>query len=845
MNEMKAKSQSDKVLMPGVFVGHYPPVKIIGDFLKRCGFRVVNDDKTTQKAVTLASMHASSEFCLPLRVYVGKYLELVENNPDAEWAVVPNLWAIRRGASACSKYRDVSGVVVRNAQGSLAHLFQQASSREQKHLADGLESTRWEKIKSRADAFPRVASPFVRSLHNTDLFNCCLDLYVQLKGLPPFYLYSQFLPMMLRERMFPGLEKIKDHFIRAYEDHQSDTKRRYDELLSDPTRVRLGIVGRDYLIEDPLVTANLKPYFEKKGTAIFTPSSVPFSLLEKRYWDVDGFYHSHKMAEAFVRQTFDLMDGYILAGSFGCHPDAFLLEYLADRLRRAGKPTWVFKYDELAASTGFETRYETVWAFLEEKKDRRLGGREGSQEGAAIAEDPAYGEKTQRRRGDDKPRAPLITWPYMGEILNLALQELFHQLGLSDYVFTPAPLEQRIIEKGDSLFGESCSPYACSTGSIIDSLQKMLNEIDAPRRIIVVMAKGEGPCTFGWYAKAQQKYLPSIFADRLDRAGHTLEFTTMGLDGVGSFLQDLSDLGAREGLGAVGEFLEKRQRGQRVPVRVWAQMAKVLGQTLYPAWRKLKIAEELRAKSLKRRPHEKRAGQTTTWYREALSSLADAHRVDDMERIRRAYASRLADMEWDESSKPAVLVVGEIYVNLTSFANRGVVNYLLGKHGIEALEAVTISDFIADSLQEMIRRWTRDWPVIRTMADWLEKRNVYILQQRVRDPLASPFAEREIGGDGIKTVGAVHRAAGAREAQGILHLYPFKCMPEGIAKDAVAEIADLYGLNYLTLDFDREADIERLKTEVETFASLLHQRHREKDQASSSKRGLFETLCQN
>jgi hypothetical protein len=49
-------------------------------------------------------------------------------------------------------------------------------------------------------------------------------------------------------------------------------------------------------------------------------------------------------------------------------------------------------------------------------------------------------------------------------------------------------------------------------------------------------------------------------------------------------------------------------------------------------------------------------------------------------------------------------------------------------------------------------------------------------------------------------------------------------MPEGIAKPALAEVCRLYGVPYLPLSFNRELEIERVKTEVATFAALLHAR---------------------
>jgi predicted nucleotide-binding protein (sugar kinase/HSP70/actin superfamily) len=194
--------------------------------------------------------------------------------------------------------------------------------------------------------------------------------------------------------------------------------------------------------------------------------------------------------------------------------------------------------------------------------------------------------------------------------------------------------------------------------------------------------------------------------------------------------------------------------------------------------------------------------------------------VEEIREAHRRGVELLGQVPRDPSPRPRVVVVGEIYVALTSFANRGTVENLLGREGIEVVEGVTLGGFVRHSLREMKRRARRNHPLLRPLLDALSRRGVRLLEQRIRDPEARPFLVHEVGGDGLLSV-AHARHEVEEGADGILHLFPFKCMPEGIAKDAVKEIADLYGVRYLSLSFDKETDIERLKTEISTFASLL------------------------
>lgn len=431
---------------------------------------------------------------------------------------------------------------------------------------------------------------------------------------------------------------------------------------------------------------------------------------------------------------------------------------------------------------------------------------------------------------------PLIIWPYMGDVLDLLMDEVLWQAGLRDYAYAPPPISEQTLEMGNTRYTEACSPYACSTGSLKQALEGALDDLTRraaaegrpvePRRILMLTARGEGPCTFGWYAIMQNKHIPVEYREALSRHGHTLEMATMGLDGVGDLIRDLSEIGNATRLRGFLRYFEAAQRG--VASIPWAQrirlklglLAAIRGITR-PLWAKLDAAEALRARSLIVRAHELEGGATTAAYQRARDILREAH---DPAAIAVALAQglRLIDaVPRDRKIKPRVVSVGEIYIALTSYGNRGVVENMLAREGIEVVEGITLSGFLRSAMREMARRSRTKHPLVRSVLSYLRDRNVYLMMQRMRSPEAAPFLVNEVGGDGVPTVGhARHHVEDG--CDGIIHTYPFKCMPEGIAKDAVKEVADLYGVRYLPVSFDKEAEIERQRTEVSTFATLLH-----------------------
>lgn len=841
------------------FTGHYASVRVLARFLELAGLTVVKSRVTTPRIVEAGTTFASSDFCIPLRVYVGHVHHLIQEHPDLDAIVAPNLLTEDGISSTCSKYRDVGGVALRSLGDTVGYLLVRKGDGHAARLAELAGDAALAARVDRARRLPTFVMPNIRSLDRIEMRNVCYDVYADLLGWPKARKAALLLPEGVRSALAPDVARLEAAFDCAYREVVEQRAQRLAALLADPTRPRLGLVGRRYLSHDPALTCDLKTWFEKRGVAVLTAADVPPEELRRAYEAVDGYYDTHKEGQAFIDWALDKVDGFISLGSFGCHPDAFQIDYLAEHARSLGAPCWTFRFDESAGSAGFQTRYETILAFLEARRDQRLARQQHQQEAAGgvpaerreggdgtvivkrVSGRPGHLTEEERRLASvgprrRRPQKPLIVWPYMGEILNLLVEEACHQLGLAEYACPPEPLAEEAMLAGNDRYTESCSPYACSTGTLKLTLRRALDRLEEeaarsgrpvePRRILMLMARGEGPCTFGWYAIAQNKHIPQEFRARLEAYGHTIEMATMGLDGFVDFVRDLCQIGNAERLRPILEFVEAWERGlDRLPwltrTRLRLRLFRAIGRLTAPLWAKLDAAEDLRARSLILRAHELEPGSVAAAYRQAIELLRQAHSPTEIAEAHRRGRALLEAVPRDNLVKPRVVAVGEIYVALTSFGNRGTIENLLAREGIEVVEGVTLGGFIRNSLREMKRRSWRNKPWLKPVLEWLRRRNFYILEQRIRDPEARPFLVHEVGGDGLPTVGHARHYV-EEGCDGIVHVYPFKCMPEGIAKDAVKELADLYGVRYLPLSFDKETEVERLRTEVSTFAALLH-----------------------
>ncbi|MBE3577745.1 MAG: hypothetical protein IMX00_08645 [Limnochordales bacterium] len=856
---VRESARGDRVVKAGIvlaFTGRYTSVRLLARFLELAGIKLVKSLLTTPEILQAGTTLASADFCLPLRAFVGHVYHLLTENPDLTAIIAPNVLSEDGKSATCSKYRDLGGVLIRSLGDTVGYLLHHLDAGTRRRFQERLERLAGTEIirscMERAAGLPTVIMPSIRSLDWVEMRNLCFRLYADLMGWKRVRRAALLLPEGVR-RISDGIRRVEEAFCRAWAEVVEQRKAGFERLLADAHKPRLALVGRSYLIDDPLLTAGLKRWFERRGVAVFTARDLPAELLAPGLRAAEGFYDTYKEARAFVEWALDKVDGFICAGSFGCHPDAFQVDYLAEYIRARGVPCWIFRFDEAAGSAGFQTRFETILTFLQECRDRRLRAGTILSRPAGVGEAGAAAQSLSKSSGDLR-RRPLIIWPYMGEILNLLVEELGYQTGLEQYMVSPPPLDEEAMLLGNDRYTESCSPYACSTGSLKLTLRRVLDALDAeaaaarregrdgePRRILILMARGEGPCTFGWYAIVQNKHLPQEFAERLAAGGHTLEMATMGLSGVVDFVRELCQLGDSRRLRPILEYLEATQPEEsstagRNPApawplhrwrRSWLRLRFYLnaGRIALPLWVKLRAAEGLRARAMILRAHELHVGDVSRAYRQALEILRQAHSLRAMVAAYRRGMQLLASVPRDDRPRPRVVAVGEIYVALTSFANRGTLENLLGRAGIEVVEGTTLSGFLVNSLREMLRRsLRRSWPA-RPLAEWLRRHGIYIgrLEQQIRDRMAMPFMVHEVGGEGLPTVGHARRHVEAG-CDGIVHVQPLKCMPESIAKDAVKELAALYNVLYLSLSFDKETDIERLKTEVATFAALLHAR---------------------
>jgi predicted nucleotide-binding protein (sugar kinase/HSP70/actin superfamily) len=153
----------------------------------------------------------------------------------------------------------------------------------------------------------------------------------------------------------------------------------------------------------------------------------------------------------------------------------------------------------------------------------------------------------------------------------------------------------------------------------------------------------------------------------------------------------------------------------------------------------------------------------------------------------------------NHSRLPRVVLIGEFYVLLEPYINHSIEDLLI-KQGIEVKKFV----------------YTGNWVYSNT---FLQALGLYNEEKAYLDQ-AKPYLNYHVGGDGLKSVGSALQCA--RDGyDGIIHIYPFGCMPEVVAQSALKNIASDYNLPLLTLSIDEHSSDVGIVTRIEAFADCI------------------------
>ena len=286
----------------------------------------------------------------------------------------------------------------------------------------------------------------------------------------------------------------------------------------------------------------------------------------------------------------------------------------------------------------------------------------------------------------------------------------------------------------------------------------------------IFMAGGVGPCRFGYYGQIQRIILEDL--------GYDVNFVLLDHPryGIRPFIRALQTM-------AGGRVLSSR-------------VIKVASL----AWKILRFSEELETERRALRAQVKDRQKLDEIVEGALEQLRQVNSEESFQAIKEGTMKKLNNLERKEiKDLIKVGIVGEIYIAQETKINFNV-EKILGDLGAYVHNSVSTVEYVLHTLpftrsQEKLEAWK----------------------------LAKPYLKRFVGGEGIDTVGSTIRYA-QQGFDGVVHLYPFTCMPEVVAKSILTTVSKDYDLPILHLAIDEHSGEAGLLTRVEAFVDVLERR---------------------
>lgn len=303
-------------------------------FFTDLGIKIILSDPTTKKTMESGSTLVVSETCMPVKVYVGHVLNLLEKGVDKIFT--PSIQSIAPKIYNCSKLRGLPDLI-RNVVKKDFTLIEATLDKSEKN--QGLYEFLLEAVK-----------PF----GITDIKKIKKASKNGWKVLNNFQIMTRSgIPYKIALK-----NAIEDNVVIA-----SQTK---------TYPINIAVIAHGYNLYDEKVNMNIFEKLENLDVKAHTAEQLSIeqmqeginSINSQLYWANE--YEITGAASHYIQEN--KIDGIITINAFGCGPDSIMLERAARFAKLKSKPLLNLSIDEHTGEAGFVTRIEAFVDMLYRKK---------------------------------------------------------------------------------------------------------------------------------------------------------------------------------------------------------------------------------------------------------------------------------------------------------------------------------------------------------------------------------------------------------------------------------------------------------------------------------------------
>ncbi len=307
-------------------------------FFEDLGIKVVLSDKTTKETMSKGSALVVTETCLPVKVYVGHVLNLLEKGIDKIF--VPSLQSIDHKIYNCSKIRGLPDLI-RNVVKKDFTIIDATLDKSEKN--QGLYQFLKEAVKS---------------------FGITDEKRIKEASKAGWKVFNNFKIMMTSGIPFEKALKFAKEGKVVIVNNQKEYP------------INVALIAHGYNLYDERINMKIFDKLEKLDVKAFTANMASEEQLMEGVNALDSkLYWANELEMTGAAGHYlqdNKIDGIITLNAFGCGPDSIMIERIQRYAKKFNKPCLHLSLDEHTGEAGFVTRIEAFTDMLFRKKRAKI-----------------------------------------------------------------------------------------------------------------------------------------------------------------------------------------------------------------------------------------------------------------------------------------------------------------------------------------------------------------------------------------------------------------------------------------------------------------------------------------
>ncbi len=307
-------------------------------FFEDLGIKVVLSDKTTKETMSKGSALVVTETCLPVKVYVGHVLNLLEKGIDKIF--VPSLQSIDHKIYNCSKIRGLPDLI-KNVVKKDFTIIDATLDKSEKN--QGLYQFLKESVK---------------------VFGITDEKRIKAASKAGWKVFNNFKIMM--NSGIPFEKALK--FAKEGKVVIVNSQKEYP--------INVALIAHGYNLYDERVNMKIFDKLEKLDVKAFTANMASEEQLMEGVSALDSkLYWANELEMTGAAGHYlqdNKIDGIITLNAFGCGPDSIMIERIQRYAKKFNKPCLHLSLDEHTGEAGFVTRIEAFTDMLFRKKRAKI-----------------------------------------------------------------------------------------------------------------------------------------------------------------------------------------------------------------------------------------------------------------------------------------------------------------------------------------------------------------------------------------------------------------------------------------------------------------------------------------